>query len=133
MTLLFSDHSFENEIFDDFVIATDDESATTIPRTYQIRFKNQLINLIDTPGIGDPRGDSRDRENFDTVLQHLMNYPELNAICILLTPNYAKLNMTFKYCVKELLKHLHGVSWFNELEKSLLQIDFIKDHCLDKN
>ena len=95
--------------FTDFDVDEDDEFSTQIPRAYQFCHENQWVNFIDTPGIGDPRGEAKDREKFDTVLQHLMKYPELNAICILLKPNMSELNLTFKYCVKELLKHLHRV------------------------
>ena len=68
-----------------------------------------FINLIDTPGIGDPRGDEEDKKNFDKILSHIMPLDELHGIGILLKPNNARLGVMFKYCIKELLTHLHKV------------------------
>ena len=60
--------------------------------TYQIPYKNCLINLIDTPGIGDTRGAEQDKENFESILSHISNFDELHAILILLKPNSARLS-----------------------------------------
>ena len=67
------------------------ESVTQMPRTYQFSFENTVINMIDTPGMGDTRGEAKDKENFDNILGHLMDYPQIHAICILLKPNNARL------------------------------------------
>uniref|UniRef100_A0AC34GGG8 Uncharacterized protein n=1 Tax=Panagrolaimus sp. ES5 TaxID=591445 RepID=A0AC34GGG8_9BILA len=37
----------------------------------------------------------------------ISNIDELHGICILLKPNNARLNVMFKYCINELLTHLH--------------------------
>lgn len=65
------------------------------------------MKIIDTPGIADSRGVERDILNFKHLLNFLSNYKELNAICILLKPNNAKVGVVFKYCVLELLTHLN--------------------------
>lgn len=65
------------------------------------------IRLIDTPGIGDTRGIAHDRKNMADILQTLSNYDELHGILILLKSNSARLTISFIYCLKELLKHLH--------------------------
>jgi hypothetical protein len=65
------------------------------------------IRLIDTPGIGDTRGIAYDRKNMADILQTLSNYDELHGILILLKSNSARLTISFIYCLKELLKHLH--------------------------
>ena len=79
-------------------------------RTYAFPFGENMLHLIDTPGIGDTRGDEADKANFENIMKHLTYYEEIHAICILLKPNEARLNLMFKYCIQELLGHLHMVS-----------------------
>ncbi|CAG8492140.1 4435_t:CDS:2 [Dentiscutata heterogama] len=69
--------------------------------------ENKVIRLIDTPGIGDTRGIEHDKKNFENILNCISQYDYLNGICILLKPNNARLNIIFKYCIQELLSHLH--------------------------
>ncbi|CAG8722421.1 34411_t:CDS:2 [Gigaspora margarita] len=68
---------------------------------------NRVINLIDTPGIGDTRGVEQDAKNFEDILMHISYYPYLNGICILLKPDQSRMNLILKYCLYELLSHLH--------------------------
>lgn len=41
------------------------------------------------------------------ILSVLSNYDKLHGIIILLKPNNARLTLTFRFCIKELLTHLH--------------------------
>ncbi|KAK5199158.1 hypothetical protein LTR92_001631 [Exophiala xenobiotica] len=82
-------------------------SATQQATVYPIYIGGTLVRLIDTPGIGDTRGQDQDRENLANVLSVLRNYPDLHGILILLKPNNARLNVMFRFCVKELLSSLH--------------------------
>ncbi|KAF0508684.1 p-loop containing nucleoside triphosphate hydrolase [Gigaspora margarita] len=68
---------------------------------------NKIIRLIDTPGIGDTRGIEYDKKNFENILKNISQHKYLNGICILLKPNNARLNIIFKFCIQELLSHLH--------------------------
>ncbi len=43
----------------------------------------------------------------DDILSHIDHYEHINGICILLKPNSARLTVTFRYCIQELLTHLH--------------------------
>ena len=63
--------------------------------------------MIDTPGIGDTEGLEEDKRNFAATLAFIANLEELHGICILLKPNNARLSENFKYCIDELLLHLH--------------------------
>src|SRR5262249_31585677 len=65
------------------------------------------MRLIDTPGIGDTRGASQDKENMADILSVLRSYQNIHGILILLKPNDQKLDLMFKFCVQELLTHLH--------------------------
>lgn len=83
-------------------------SATQGCKSYLFPVDNdKSIRIIDTPGIGDTRGIDKDKENFGNILRHISHYKHLNGICILLTPNNSRLNIVFRYCVQELLSHLH--------------------------
>ncbi|RGB22399.1 hypothetical protein C1646_776149 [Rhizophagus diaphanus] len=84
------------------------ESSTRECKSYVFHAaENKLIRLIDTPGIGDTKGSEYDVKNFENILWYINYYRYLNGICILLKPNNARLNVIFKYCIQELLSHLH--------------------------
>ncbi|KAL3480985.1 hypothetical protein BJX99DRAFT_272191 [Aspergillus californicus] len=83
------------------------QSATQKATVYPLYFRDTLIRLIDTPGIGDTRGIDQDKQNMANMLAILRNYKDLHGILILLKPNNARLGVMFRFCVKELLTHLH--------------------------
>ncbi|KAK7934601.1 hypothetical protein PG985_000096 [Apiospora marii] len=83
------------------------QSATQSPTVYSVRVEDRVIRLIDTPGIGDTRGEKFDRLNMSKILSTLNQFSSLHGILILVKPNNARLNVTFKYCVQELLTYLH--------------------------
>ncbi|KAK3393246.1 hypothetical protein B0H63DRAFT_14313 [Podospora didyma] len=82
-------------------------SATQQATVYPLYIGSNLVRLIDTPGIGDTRGADQDKENLANVLSVLRNYPSLHGILILLKPNNPRLNVMFRFCIKELLSSLH--------------------------
>lgn len=83
------------------------QSATQFPKEYTFETEDRRYHLIDTPGIGDCRGIEKDKENFDNILAFLTCYEKINAVVVLLKPNNARLNVAFKFCILELLTHLH--------------------------
>ncbi|CAG8803876.1 671_t:CDS:2, partial [Cetraspora pellucida] len=83
------------------------ESSTKECGVYVFHAGENQIRLIDTPGIGDTRGIEYDKRNFENILKNISLHEYLNGICILLKPNNTRLNMIFKYCMQELLSHLH--------------------------
>ena len=66
-----------------------------------------VLRLIDGPGVGDTRGADHEARNFENILAYISQYEHLNGICILLRPSITRLNIYFRYCIKELLRHLH--------------------------
>ncbi|CAG8568245.1 5149_t:CDS:1, partial [Dentiscutata heterogama] len=82
-------------------------SATQTCREYQFNLGDVIVRFIDSPGIGDTRGVDKDKENLENILKFISNYEYLNGICILLKPNNARLTILFKFCIQELLSHLH--------------------------
>ncbi|OQV19483.1 hypothetical protein BV898_06474 [Hypsibius exemplaris] len=90
-------------------------AGTQFPKCYVFPVGEKVINLIDTPGIGDARGPQRDATNLRNLLDFLSNYKQVNAICILLKPNNAKVSVVFKYCILELLTNLNKTASENIL------------------
>ena len=82
-------------------------SATQQARAYSISIGKHLITLIDTPGIGDVRGVEHDERNIEGILAYLSLYGDIHGICVMLKPNESRLTTTFKFCITELLTHLH--------------------------
>ncbi|KAM5350227.1 hypothetical protein ACJ41O_006732 [Fusarium nematophilum] len=83
------------------------DSATQQTAVYPVTIGSVTYRLIDTPGIGDTRGLSYDKKNMADILETLSSYDELHGILILLKSNNSRLNTTFRFCIKELLVHLH--------------------------
>lgn len=92
---------------DDNEVLSSGQSATQFPQEYRLETSTSIFHLIDTPGIGDCRGIEKDKENFDNILAFLTCYDKINAVVVLLKPNNARLTVAFKFCVLELLTHLH--------------------------
>ncbi|XP_078349242.1 uncharacterized protein LOC144634224 [Oculina patagonica] len=92
---------------DDNEVLADGQSATQFPREYVIETDTTKFHLIDTPGIGDSRGIEKDKENFENILAFLTCYDKINAVVVLFKPNNARLTVAFRFCVLELLTHLH--------------------------
>lgn len=92
---------------EDEVDGTKGQSATQKATVYPLYLRDKIVRLIDTPGIGDVRGTDQDAENMTNILSVLRSYDKLRGILILLKPNNARLGVMFKFCIKELLTHLH--------------------------
>lgn len=91
------------------------QACTQNPTSHLVTFGNERIRIIDTPGIGDPRGVEQDKTNVDNILRYVSGLDEIHGICLLLKPNNARLTTFFKFCVKEILTHLHKSSVHNLL------------------
>ena len=83
------------------------ESCTRTSRSFVFPINGRKLRLIDTPGVGDTQGPLQDEKNFEDILAFINQYKHLNGICILLEPNQTRLNTPFRFCVKELFRHLH--------------------------
>ena len=60
------------------------------------------LRIIDTPGIGDVRGTAQDDINMQHILSYMNNLTHLDAVCILMKPNNARLNVFFRSCLIQL-------------------------------
>lgn len=77
-----------------------------MPQTYFFVVNNQVINIIDTPGLNDTRGLDQDKTNLKNVLKYIACFKHLNTICFLLRANQDRLTPSFKYCMVELFRNL---------------------------
>ncbi|KAL7786204.1 hypothetical protein V8C37DRAFT_419623 [Trichoderma ceciliae] len=92
---------------DDEADGSTGNSATQKSAVYPVTIGTKTYRLIDTPGIGDTRGLSYDKENMADILRAISQYDQLHGILVLVKSNNARLTVTFRFCVKELLTHLH--------------------------
>lgn len=83
------------------------QSSTQKPLAHVFHHKDLTIRFIDTPGIADVRGETQDDLNFESILSYISQFDKLDAICILLKANATKLSATYRYCMGELMAHLH--------------------------
>ncbi|KAE9547313.1 hypothetical protein FO519_009475, partial [Halicephalobus sp. NKZ332] len=82
-------------------------SCTLKPQVYSFRHPDCNLNIIDVPGIGDTRGVDVDNTNIKAILDTVSLFSELHAICVLIKSTDTVLNTEFRYCLNELLMHLH--------------------------
>ncbi|KAK4195515.1 Stonustoxin subunit alpha [Triangularia verruculosa] len=84
------------------------ESATQKPIVHLIPLGDEIVlRLIDTPGIGDTRGIGQDALNQQQILATLQHIDKLHGILILLKPDNCRLGVMFRFCITELMTHLH--------------------------
>ncbi|KAF9437150.1 hypothetical protein BGZ76_001812 [Entomortierella beljakovae] len=84
------------------------ESSTQLCKSYVFPLDDGMkIRLIDTPGIGDTRGIKQDRINLLEILDYISGFDKINGVCILLAPDNPRLTTAFRFCIEELLMHLH--------------------------
>ncbi|KAI8715952.1 hypothetical protein NCS52_01104300 [Fusarium sp. LHS14.1] len=84
---------------------TKGESATQQTNVYPITIGTTTYRLVDTPGIGDTR--KYDKQNMADMMKTLSDYDVLHGILILFKSNSPRLNVLFRFCIQELLTHLH--------------------------
>jgi len=96
-----------SERFEEVVVQTGTDRNEVEVGQYVFRLGINRVRIINTPGIGDTSGIDQDRINFQNIMTYLSSLDEINGICILLKPNNARLTVMFKFCIDELLTHLH--------------------------
>jgi GTP-binding protein EngB required for normal cell division len=101
-SVIISAGSDKNELQEDGAAATQDVKTYVFP----IGEGQIKLRLIDSPGIGDPRGIQRDDTNCENILAYLSQLQQLHAICFLMKPTNARRTVLFEYCVNQLLSRL---------------------------
>jgi hypothetical protein len=84
------------------------KAATQKAKSHFISIRpDEMLHIIDTPGIGDPEGIDRDQDNMQNTIKYISDYKQIHGVCVLLKPNNTRLHTQFRYCFKELLLYLH--------------------------
>ncbi|KAG7413229.1 Stonustoxin subunit alpha [Fusarium oxysporum f. sp. raphani] len=83
------------------------QSSTRKTKFFNFDIKGKRFRFIDTPGILDTSGIDQDRLNLKDVFEALKEIQKLNAVILLLQPNETRLDVSFKFCITELLRSLH--------------------------
>lgn len=116
ITLIPSKFTVANENYEQVTVSTGSDpneihekgqSATQTTKVYPFSLGNLKLRLIDTPGIGDTRGKDQDDKNLENILETLNLFDEIHGICILTKPNSTRITGLFRFCIDELLKHMH--------------------------
>ncbi|CAF0741361.1 unnamed protein product [Adineta ricciae] len=83
------------------------QSVTQQCRSYVFSMdEHTKIRLIDTPGMGDTRGIDQDDTNMQHILSFVSNLSHIDAICILLKPDKARLDVVFRSYFSRLVEFL---------------------------
>ena len=86
------------------------KSATQHVKVYlfPIKMGRKTFNLrlVDTPGVGDPRGMDQDNTNLDNILAYLATLKKLHAICFIMKSNQTRFTKFVEYCLKQMLVRL---------------------------
>jgi MoxR-like ATPase len=83
------------------------ESSTRLSKIYSFAIDDLVIRLIDTPGIGDTEGRTRDKTNIRNILATLESIDRVSGVLFLLKPNERRNTEAFSYYMSELIRHLH--------------------------
>uniref|UniRef100_A0AC34EZH5 AIG1-type G domain-containing protein n=1 Tax=Panagrolaimus sp. ES5 TaxID=591445 RepID=A0AC34EZH5_9BILA len=78
-------------------------SVTQKPQTYTISGNNEIINIIDTPGLGDSRGADQDVINMEYIRTAIIGCEKIDAICFIMPSNTSKLTAHFEVVMRDLL------------------------------
>lgn len=64
--------------------------------------KRRKLRLIDTPGFSDVRGLEQDQKNMQDILWFINNLSHLHAICFVMRPDIARLQVSFRSCLSQI-------------------------------
>lgn len=91
-------------------------SQTLKPKIFQFDYQRKnfdfRLKVIDTPGMGDTRGNNQDEQNIDMILEHLCTVDDLGGIVLVLNGTVSRVNASV-------------VNVINKL-KSILPVDIFK-------
>ncbi|XP_022906373.2 uncharacterized protein [Onthophagus taurus] len=92
----------------EFEIPGTGQSATQKPFIYTFNDEEHgiILEVIDTPGVGDTRGLDYDTMNSEMTLSLISELPSIDGICILLKPDVTRLTPEFEVCLKQIFEQL---------------------------
>ena len=133
----------ESKVFgksDDNEVHEEGKSATQNVKVYlfPVKLQNRAfkLRLIDTPGLGDPRGMDQDNVHLDNILSYIATLKKLHGICIVLKANQTRFTKFVEYCLKQMLTRLDKSASQNIIfittysKTSDYTAESCKKHCL---
>ena len=78
------------------------ESKTNGVKLYDVQLSELKVGVIDTPGFGDPRGISQDKENVKKIIAALRYEQFISCICLIINGRQARMSATLKYVMSEI-------------------------------
>ena len=85
-----------------FQVKSQQHSQTEKSNIYCFEKKNMVLTIIDTPGIGDTRGITKDRENVAKIVKGIAELQSFNAICFVHKGNDARIDPMLSYLIQEI-------------------------------
>ena len=82
------------------------QSLTKGAMPYSFPDKHFRISVIDTPGLGDTRGEEADKANVESIIEGIKRVALFNAICLICKVSDTREQSGLKYyirCIKEML------------------------------
>ncbi len=90
------------------------DAVTQFPSEYVVQGNNFIVNLIDCPGMADPRGIEKDVENTNMIAQFLAKAGDFNALCIVLKGDTNRGTAEEKYFIEQ-VKTIIPASAYNRI------------------
>ena len=75
---------------------------TTTCSTHRVDLGEFMIDIIDTPGLADTRGEEQNKENIDNIIAALKEASYVNCVCLVINGTQSRLNSLMKTVVKEI-------------------------------
>lgn len=81
-------------------------SQTLKPKIFNFKYQRKNydfhVKIIDTPGMGDTRGNDQDEQNIDMILEHLCAVDDLGGIVLVLNGTVSRVNASVVNVVNKL-------------------------------
>jgi hypothetical protein len=85
------------------------QSVTKLCQSYEFNLQDSIgrkLRIIDTPGFADTRDVVQDDRNIQHILGYSKHLSHIDFVCFFLKPNEARLNITYKLCLTQLVPWL---------------------------
>jgi energy-coupling factor transporter ATP-binding protein EcfA2 len=86
--------------------STQTVSQTTKCTTYTFTNDQYVLNLIDTPGLCDTKGEEADKQNLINILSMLKKYSEIHAVCLMYKNSDFRIDKQLKLLFDEIKQML---------------------------
>ena len=82
------------------------ESDTTQSKKYEAKFGEFMLDIIDTPGFADTRGEDQKKENIANIINKVKKELYVNSVCLIISGTQVRLTSVMKEVVTEIVSIL---------------------------